>query len=331
VAVAAALNVTEPASSGIGGDVFCLYYDAATKSIRGLNGSGRAPAALTLSRARSDLSMPDKPVANAPLDGEGGIPMNHVHAVTVPGAAAAWVDVLETFGSGKIGLAGALEEGIRLAEEGAPISLMSSVMWAQEVEHLKAASPNYAEFLKGGTRAPKEGEIVRMPHLAETFRELVRHGKKGFYEGRVAQAIIDVIKSRSGVMELEDLKSHGEAGSEIVQPVFMDYGGHRLWECTPNGQGLVALMALGILDNLQKEGIVPDFGKGKECHWKHNSAEYLHVLIEVLRIAFSDGKHWIADPDLVKVPTEGLIDKVGFGERLAGWLGGWLMGMNRHT
>ncbi|RPA96573.1 gamma-glutamyltranspeptidase [Choiromyces venosus 120613-1] len=315
VAVAAALNVTEPTSTGIGGDVFCLYYDAATKSIRGLNGSGRSPAALTLSKARSDLSMPAAPAANAPLDGEGGIPMTHVHAVTVPGAAAAWVDVIETFGSGKIGLAGALEEGIRLAEEGAPISLMSSVMWAQEEAHLKVASPNYAEVLKGGTRAPKEGEIVRMPHLAETFRELVRHGKRGFYEGRVAQAIVDVIKGRGGCMELEDLKAHADAGSEIIHPVFMEYGGHRLWECTPNSQGLVALMALGILEKLQKDGVVPDFGKGKECEWKHNSAEYLHVLVEVLRIAFSDGRHWIADPQLGKVPTEGLIDKAYLAER----------------
>lgn len=267
---AAALNVTEPTSTGIGGDVFCLFYDAKERKIRGLNGSGRAPSALTLDRARSDLGL--RPLTEGPPpDGEGGIPMNHVHAVTVPGTAAAWIDVIDTFGSGKLTLSDVLSEGIRLADEGAPISLFSSVMWAQEVEHLKNASPNYKELLKSGTRAPREGDIMRLPGLAETFRELCKKGKSGFYEGRVAEAIVEVIKGRGGVMSMEDLKRHGETGSEMVDPISIDVGEYKLWECTPNGQGLVALMALGILEILQEEGKIPKFGEDKSV--KHNSAE----------------------------------------------------------
>jgi gamma-glutamyltranspeptidase/glutathione hydrolase len=265
---AAALNVTEPTSTGIGGDVFCLFYDAKTKKITGLNGSGRSPGALTLKRARADLGLS---LSENPPDGEGGIPMTHVHAVTVPGAAAAWVDVVAKFGSGKVGLAGVLEEGIRLAEEGAPVSLMASIMWGQEEQHLKSASPNYGELLKRG-RAPREGEIIRMPGLAEAFRRLVRYGKKGFYEGPVAEAIVEVVKGRGGVLDMEDLKRHGDIGSEVVDPVCVEYGGYKLWECCPNGQGLVALMTLGILENLQKNGVIPEIGKGG-AGWGHNSSE----------------------------------------------------------
>lgn len=265
------MNVTEPPSSGIGGDAFCLFYDSKTKKITGINGSGRSPLALTLERARKDLGL-----SPAVPDGEGGIPMSHVHSVTVPGAAAAWVDVVQTFGSGKLSLADVFDEGIRLASEGAPISLISSIMWENEVQHLKSASPNYDELLKRG-RAPGEGEIMRMPGLAEALRLLARYGKKGFYEGPVAEAIVEVVKARGGVLEMEDLRRHGEAGSEIVEPVCVEYGGYKLWECGPNGQGLVALMTLEILENLQKTGVIPEIGKGG-AGWEHNSSECVSFL-----------------------------------------------------
>lgn len=197
--------------------------------------------------------------------------MTHVHAVTVPGAAAAWCDVVEMFGSGKMGMKEVLADAIRLAEDGHPVSQFSSVFWHEEEQHLRDSSPNFAELLKDGKRPPEEGEVIKMPGLAKTFRELAEKGRKGFYEGWVAEAIVEVVKARGGALSLEDLKRHGEAGSEEVEPVCIEYGGYKLWECGPNGQGLVALMTLGILEALEKKGVIPKIGS-KEGY-KHNSAE----------------------------------------------------------
>lgn len=198
--------------------------------------------------------------------------MTSVHAVTVPGAAAAWCDVVETFGSGKMGMGEVLAEAIRLAEEGHPVSQFSSRFWREEEGHLREASPNYGELLKDGKRAPREGEVIRVPGLARTFRELAEKGRKGFYEGWVAEAIVEAVKARGGALSMEDLRMHGESGSEEVEPVCIEYGGHKLWECGPNGQGLVALMTLGILEALEKKGVIPKLGSPEG--YKHNSAEY---------------------------------------------------------
>lgn len=240
--------------------MFCLYYDAATRNIRALNGSGRSPGALTLSQVRADVGQD-----------EWRIPMTHVHAVTVPGAAAAWCDVVATFGSGRMDMSQVLSEAVRLAEEGHPVSQFSAVFWAEEEQHLRNSSPNYAELLKGGERAPREGEVVKMPRLARTMRELAEKGRKGFYEGWVAEAIVEAVRARGGALSMEDLKRHGDEGSEEVVPVSMEYGGWKLWECGPNGQGLVALMTLGILEALEKRGAIPKLGQAGG--YKHNSAE----------------------------------------------------------
>lgn len=257
---AACLNVTQPASTGIGGDVFCLFYDAATQQIHGLNGSGRSAGALTLQQVRADVDVD-----------AWRIPMTHAHAVTVPGAAAAWCDTVAMFGSGKMGMGQVLAEAIRLAEDGYPVSQFSAMFWAEEEQHLRDSGPNYAELLKDGERPPLEGEVIRMPGLARTMRELAEKGRKGFYEGWVAEAIVEAVRARGGALSMEDLKRHGDEGSEEVVPVSMEYGEWKLWECGPNGQGLVALMALGILEALEKRGVIPKLGQ--EGGYKHNSAE----------------------------------------------------------
>lgn len=240
--------------------MFCLYYDAATRKIRALNGSGRSPGALTVSQVRADVGAD-----------EWRIPMTHVHAVTVPGAAAAWCDVVAKFGSGKMEMSQVLSEAVRLAEEGHPVSQFSAVFWGEEEQHLRNSSPNYAELLKDGERAPREGEVVKMPGLARTMRELAEKGRKGFYEGWVAEAIVEAVRARGGALSMEDLRRHGDEGSEEVVPVSMEYGEWKLWECGPNGQGLVALMTLGILEALEKRGVIPKLGQ--EGGYKHNSAE----------------------------------------------------------
>lgn len=199
--------------------------------------------------------------------------MDHVHSVTVPGAAGGWCDTVEKYGSGKLNMSQILSEAIRLAEEGYPVSQLTAMHWKHGERDLRTASPNYGEMLRNGERAPREGEIIRLKNLAKTFRELAAKGKKGFYEGPIAEAIVQVLKDRGGVMTLEDLKFHGEQGSEETEPISFEYeaAGVKVWEHAPNGQGLVALMALGVLESLQKRGAIPEFGKAGG--YKHNSAE----------------------------------------------------------
>lgn len=203
---------------------------------------------------------------------------------------------------------------------------------------MKEASPNYAELLKKDGdkyRAPQPGELFKNPNLAATFRALAKDGKKGFYTGRIAEEIIKVIKDQGGFLELDDLKNHMELGSEPVAPiskVFKSQGydqrydqyvdgatgqgsnednqGVEIWEHPPNGQGIVALMTLGILEELEKAGKIPVF-KAEE----HNSAAYLHAIIESLRIAFADASWYIADPNVSKVPAAELISQKYLAER----------------
>ncbi|KAJ3147425.1 hypothetical protein HDU86_007975 [Geranomyces michiganensis] len=306
IAVAAALNVTEPCSTGIGGDAFCLYWDATARTVKGLNGSGRSPAKMTLDA----------------LKGKGltAIPLTSVHSVTVPGAAASWVDTRDRFGSGKLSLAQILAPAIRLAEDGYPVHELVADAWQRSEGKLQHASPNGSEMLMPSGTAPRAGDIMRMPNLANTFRCLAEHGKDGFYRSRIADAIVEVCKAQGGLMELDDLDYHANVGSEPIDPISYEYGassdqagdGVTLHECPPNGQGLVALMALGILDALQRSGAVPDLSR-----LEHNSAEYLHALIEALRFAFADAHQYVADQQHDSGPDRvaGLLSRAYLDER----------------
>lgn len=319
VAVAAVLSLTEPSSTGIGGDIFCLYFNPSTHRVHSLNGSGRSPSALTLSHALS--SIPSSELATS----DNHIPQSHVHAVTVPGAAAGWCDTVEKFGSGKLTLAQILAPAIELAEEGVPVSYVSAQLWKKGEEVLKRGSPaNCSEMLVAGGRAPREGEVVKLPGQARTYRLLAEHGRKGFYEGEVAEAIISVVQARGGVLSLRDLKDHGDRGSDEMDPISIEipWGVEeeeeeegpgrgrrkRVWECAPNGQGLVALQTLGILEALQERGVIPVIGG--EGGYGHNSVEYLHAIITALRISFSDAAHFIRDPSPPgSIPLRGLLSK----------------------
>lgn len=185
---------------------------------------------------------------------------------------------------------------------------------------------------KGGKRAPLPGEIFHNPTLAQTFRLLATHGKKGFYEGSVANAIIEVVRSLGGYLGKEDLTHHAQLGSEEVEAISIEFNGQEVggrknhftngqpeskagegvevWEHPPNGQGIIALIALGILEELEQAGKVKTFGEKD-----HNSAEYLHAVIESLRIAFADGGWWITDPNVKKVPSHEMISRTYLRER----------------
>ncbi|CAF1690493.1 unnamed protein product, partial [Adineta ricciae] len=144
------------------------------------------------------------------------------------------------------------------------------------------------------------------PKLAKTFREIIGKGRDGFYKGYVAQSIVDLIQSKGGEMTLEDLEEHE---TTIVEPICFLYQREnlpsvRIWECPPNGQGLVALLSLGILQELQKQKKISLLEQ-----YEHNSAEYLHILIESLRLAFADGRYFIHDPTFQQIPIENLLSE----------------------
>ena len=315
--MAAALNVTEPGNTGIGGDCFCLFYDAKTKKIRAMNGSGRSPMNTSLQGLVEEIK--------ASGEDPSEMPFLSAHAVTVPGAAAGWVDTVEKLGSGKVSLEQVLTPAIELAENGFPVSEISAFLWKKSEKLIKTASPNGAEMLKkdsnaeGGCRSPRCGEIMKNPTIANTYRLLAKHGKKGFYEGPVAEAMVNALSDRGSHMTLNDLKSHGEKGSEEPEAMKLNFkgqginaerGGINVWEHPPNGQGLVALIALGVLEELEKSGKIRKWGSKD-----HNSVEVLHACIEALRIGFADGRWWVADPTISSVPVDGLLDSAYLAER----------------
>jgi gamma-glutamyltranspeptidase/glutathione hydrolase len=285
VACAAALNVTEPTSTGIGGDMFALYFDAQTKQVSALNGSGRAPAALTIERLKKEG------ITSAEL------PMFHAHTVTVPGACAGWCDLLEKHGS--LLMAEILAPAIRLAEEGFPVSPLTAYSWARGVDRQLKSALNGEELTIGG-RAPAAGEIFRNAGLAKTLSVIARENKRGFYQGQIAESIVGVIKAAGGCMSQDDLASHVSTW-EI--PISVNYRGWRVYECPPNGQGITALIALNILEGFDLASL-PSL-----------STERLHLMIEAMRLAFADARWYVADPAFSKIPMDELLSKEYANER----------------
>ncbi|KAK0644099.1 nucleophile aminohydrolase [Cercophora newfieldiana] len=314
VAAAAVLNLVDPSMTGIGGDAFALFYGSKDNKVYALNGSGRSAESCTLEHICRDLSIADRVY--------GTIPTSSALSVTVPGAAAAWVDIVERFGSGAVSLAEVLAPAIELGENGCPISEIASYYWVATEEELRG-KPNGTELLKqdpsapGGYRAPRAGELYKNPLLAATFRRLGEAGKAGFYEGPVAEAIAEVVQKLGGYLTTGDLQRHGIQGSEVVEPVSIrlqpdssSADAVDLWEHPPNGQGIVAQMALGILQILERQGKIPNFTLDQ-----HNSPEHLHALVEALRIAFADGTWYITDPHAAAFSTGSLLSEEYLAER----------------
>ena len=211
--------------------------------------------------------------------------------------------------------------------------------WRASENLIRNASENFGEMLKtdpkakDGKRAPMPGELFKNPTLATTFRLLAKHGKPGFYQGEVAEALVKVVQDLGGHLDKQDLQHHMEKGSEEVPAISLKFGGlnaanaqrrdlhgensqntdHHsveVWEHPPNGQGIVALMTLGLLEELERTGMIRPFSPRD-----HNSADYLHAVIESLRIAFADANWWVADPNIETVPTKDLISRRYLAER----------------
>src|SRR6266498_1929946 len=284
VAAGAALNVTEPTSTGIVGDMFALYYSADTKQVTALNGSGRAPATLTLDR----------------LTKEGfstKLPPFHAHTVTVPGACAGWFDLIERHGS--LSMSEILTPAIRLASEGFPVAPITAHSWQRGAQNQLKSGLNGHELTIDG-RAPQPGEIFRNPNLAHTFEMIARGGKSAFYQGEIAEAIVSVIKEAGGCMSVDDLASHI---STWDKPISVTYRGLRVYECPPNGQGIIALIAVNILEGFDL------------ASFASLSTERLHLMIEALRLAFADSRWYVADPKFSDIPLEELLSKEYANER----------------
>lgn len=277
VATAAALNVTEPTSTGIGGDCFALYYEASTKQVHALNGSGRAPAALSL-----DLLA---------KQGFAELPPYHAHTVTVPGAAAGWQDLVAKFG--KLSLGRVLAPAIELAETGFPVAPITSYFWGRGAANQLAKAANGSELTIDG-RAPRSGEIFRNLGLARTLRAVAEGGAQAFYTGPIAEAVATVVQESGGVLTTADLADHRSTWDAPISTV---YRGYRVWECPPNGQGLAALLALNVLEDFDIASTDP------------LGVDRFHLMIEAMRLAFADTRWFVADPATNPAPLERLLSE----------------------
>ncbi|MFP6868060.1 MAG: gamma-glutamyltransferase [Nitrospinota bacterium] len=279
IAGAAALNVVEPQSTGIGGDMFLIYWDAAQKQLAGLNASGRSPRAATLERYRSE--------------GFTIAPQKGIFAVTVPGAFDGWCSALDRFGSGKKSMTDLLAPAIHYAENGFPVTPIIGNAWRMQEEKLSSFEASKRTYLPGG-RAPKVGEVFRNPNLAATFRLLADGGREAFYHGPVAEAIVAASGELGGLFEMEDF---ADTRCTWVEPIRTNYRGYELCEIPPNGQGLAALICMNILEGYP----LSDYSYG--C------ADHLHRLIEAMKLSFADRGKYITDMAQAEVPLEGLLSK----------------------
>jgi gamma-glutamyltranspeptidase/glutathione hydrolase len=277
VAAAAVLNVVEPMMTGAGGDLFAIVYWSKTGQLIGLNSSGRSPAAMNLEYLKKK--------------GYREMPQTGVDSITVPGAVEGWCALNGKFGSLK--MEQVLQPAIDYAENGFAVSEIISNQWAMEAGKLKLDEWAAKTYLPGG-RPPMHGEIADNKNLAATLRRIARDGRKGFYEGEIAAKIAGAIRSKGGVMTPEDLAA---SRCDWVMPISTKYKGYDVYELPPNGQGLAALEMLNILEGIDLKTL------------GHNSADYLHYLVEAKKLAFADRDRYIADPDFAKIPLERLLSK----------------------
>ncbi len=285
IATAVTYAVVSPCQNGIGGDMFALVWEG--DQLHGLNGSGRAPAALTLDKLQGRERMPDK-----------GWP-----TVTVPGAPAAWRDLHAKFG--RLPFASLFEDAIRYASEGFAVTNLIKFQWHWAVNntHTELSGPEFEAFLPtyapDGT-PPNVGDIWRCEPLARTLQRVAETNAEAFYQGELAQAMVDFAAKTNGFLSAEDLASHT---STWVDPISTSYRGYDVWEIPPPGQGLTALMALNIWEGFDLSDIA------------YASAERLHLQIEAVKLAYLDAQAYIADMDHAHVPLAGLLSKEYAAER----------------
>lgn len=264
VTAAAVLAVVEPTMNGAGGDLFAIVYDAKTKKVHGLNASGRSPAAAT-AEAFSKRGV------------ERRIPLRGELSVSVPGVVDGWSELLSKHGTRT--MAQALEPAITYARDGYAVSEIIAAQW-KSVESMLGGDPGAsAVFLTNG-KAPAPGDVMRNPALAASLELIAKGGRDAFYKGPIAKAIGEEMQRRKGLLTAQDLADHR---SDWIEPLSTTYRGYQVLELPPNTQGVATLEMLNVMEGFDLKSL------------GHNSAAYLHLLVEAKRIAFADRDAWIGD------------------------------------
>jgi gamma-glutamyltranspeptidase/glutathione hydrolase len=277
IAAAAALTVTEPVSNGLGSDAFCILWDG--QRLHGLNASGHAPRAWTPEYFRRKY-------------GEDALtpPKRGIDAVTVPGAVAGWAALSRRFG--RLPFADLLQPAIELAERGYAVPVVVQQKWAAATPEL-APLPGFAEAFLPWGRAPEVGEVFRFPAAARGLRAIAETQGEAFYRGPIAHALARFAAAHGGALDEDDLATYEP---EWVEPIAQGYRGYTLHEIPPNGQGIAALIALGILSHFDLGALEPD------------GVAAQHLQIEAMKLAFADVYRHVADPRAMEVDPEHMLD-----------------------
>jgi len=294
IAANALLALVEPHACGIGGDLFAVVWDPATRRLYGYNGSGRSP------RDQDYTSLV------AALGGASQLPVYGPLTVTVPGAVDGWYALHERFGV--LPMPALLEPSIRYAREGIAVTEIDAWAWADGLAEVdKAGLPaqaleNLHRTYRVDGAAPRAGSIFRNPDLAASYEALASQGRDGFYRGALAQRLARYLAQAGSRLTAEDLAAHR---GEWVDPVSVRYRGYDVHELPPNGQGIAALEMLNILEGFDLARMGRD------------SADFWHVLIESKKLAYEDRARFYADASFVKPPLAWLLSKSYAAQRRA--------------
>ena len=279
VATAAVMTLVEPCSNGLGADAFCILWDG--QQLHGLNASGCAPAAWT----------PDYFKRKYGVDARN-LPVRGWDAVTVPGAVSAWVALNQRFG--KLSFEDVMAPAIEIAERGYAMPVVVQEKWvAAAAVHDLASQPGWAETFLPRGRAPAVGELFRFPGAARALKAIAATRGQAFYAGEIAETLARQAAAQGGAMTVADLATYQP---EWVTPIGQDYRGHRLHEIPPNGQGIAALIALGLLEHFDVAAHGVD------------SVAAQHLQIEAMKLAFADVYRYVAEPASMDVTVEQMLD-----------------------
>jgi len=277
IAAAAAMTICEPVSNGLGSDAFAILWDG--KELHGLNASGRAPAAWTPEYFSNKYGSQ----ARHP-------PKRGIDSVTVPGAVAGWVALSQKFG--KLSFAEVMEPAIEIAERGYLLPVVVQQKWAAATPELRS-QPGFAQSFLPWGRAPAVGELFQFKSAARGLRAIAESKGAAFYGGEIAQAIERFARENGGSLTARDFASYQP---EWVNPIARDYRGYTLHEIPPNGQGIAALIALGILEKSDVAGL------------KVDGADSQHLQIEAMKLAFADLYRYVAEPSFMEVTAQQMLD-----------------------
>ena len=279
VATAAVMTLVEPCSNGLGSDAFCILWDG--QQLHGLNASGCAPAAWT----------PDYFKRKYGVDARN-LPVRGWDAVTVPGAVSAWVALNQRFG--KLSFEDVMAPAIEIAERGYAMPVVVQEKWvAAAAVHDLASQPGWAETFLPKGRAPAVGELFKFPGAARALKAIAATRGQAFYAGEIAETLARQAAAQGGAMTVADMAAYQP---EWVAPIGQDYRGHRLHEIPPNGQGIAALIALGLLAHFDVAAHGVD------------SVAAQHLQIEAMKLAFADVYRYVADPASMDVTVEQMLD-----------------------